>query len=146
LNNIQESLFRKDEQIFPAMEDFLADPTERNWERVVYTTKSDMKIIEEGIKESYKYDANAASEFEIIITSTNQNITKRYRREFKETRQHWDAKLQAFREISEYTEKNVPAKEQAEEWLLQLRESYKKLELAVKEAIRRHANTVTHES
>lgn len=143
LADIRASLYRKDELLFPAMESFLNNRTETNWAAVVRQAKDDSEKIRAGIQRSMLYDAsieNSSQEIRSSLNSMYSTISKKYYREFKETRGAWNEKLRTYESIQTITTKNIPSDEQVHEWLNDLKTLYSQLETELDKVINNHVN------
>ncbi|BFT30561.1 hypothetical protein D210916BOD24_17370 [Alteromonas sp. D210916BOD_24] len=144
LADIRTSLYRKDELLFPAMESFLNNRTEANWAAVVRQAKEDSEKIRAGIQRSMLYDAsieNNAQEIRSSLNGMDTAISKKYYREFKETRKKWNEKLRKYESIQTITTKNIPSDEQVHEWLNNLKVMYSLLETELDKVINNHVSS-----
>ena len=135
LNDIRESLYRKDEFMFPAMEDFLGDPTEGKWQEVVSVAKSNLGHIQQAIDESIDHDAAKAnvSALSNYVKASGKKIKRHYKRTFKETRKQWNGRAVVLKQIS--VTKNMPSEAQAKEWLKKLKNYFTQIEIELEKII-----------
>ncbi len=135
LSDIRESLYRKDEFMFPAFHDFINEPNESNWQRVVEVANSNLSHLRSSIQESLGYDANSENIQAILayVDSTDGYANRNYHRTFRETRKNWNSRAHILEEI--VVTKNVPNKTQATEWLYKLENYFLKIQIELQRLI-----------
>lgn len=57
VQSVQKTLMRQDDQLFPAIDDFLASPSDDGWRRVLTCARRTQADIDEGIEIALAYDA-----------------------------------------------------------------------------------------
>jgi len=126
LSDIHQTLIRKREFMFPAIETFLNNPSEANWHLVQRVAKENLLQIKQGVENSLEYDSNMAIDnFLREIALTEKHIGTSFDT-FKGARKQWAGRAHVFRNI---LKRNVPATtEEVQEWQIRLDNHYKMLE------------------
>lgn len=117
IEGVQITLMRNEEFMFPAMRQFMNDPQEINWRRVVWAAKENLEDVRRAIDASLSYDAANKENIDKAawyITGAVEIINRQYSNKFRSVRREWNGRAFVLREIVEA--RNIPTPAEAKEW------------------------------
>lgn len=117
ITDINKTLNIKESELFPAFEAFISDQSEANWKELQSESVRLLNQITEGLEKVEEYNSKLItvdSNVQLISGGIRQLVDRKYANSFVEARKQWDGRKFVTEQIS--IKKQMPTRDQAEEW------------------------------
>lgn len=136
LLKLSETQLIKSEYLFPQMEVYIADPSEKNWAIVKTTAKELLSEINVAVKKAIKVDASFVDRGEHIVQLTNSSINvvnRNYARPFEVSRKEWNGRAFELKVIIDQI--NAPTPSEVRELSISMNDRFERLQEELNELI-----------
>jgi hypothetical protein len=128
LNVLHQTQMRKNEDLFPQLDNYFRDPSEGNWRTVQSTARELINEIDRAVAASMAFDAQFYEQGQnvvLIANGTRAVVDRTYNQPFRTSRREWNGKEFVLKEIIQ--SENRPTPEQARAWAQDLKQRYDRL-------------------